>query len=283
MSSGSSTSDAIGGIAKVARKHPLICFVCLAYLLGWIAFSPLVLTNIGLGIIHRDVGIEWIVVGTFSPTVAALLTRWFSDRDFRFARISSSVSRMLFGLLVGLGLVVFGFAVLPTLFLAKAPPQGIHWSALLAASTYGVNWSTFFGGPIGEEPGWRGFALPHLQRRFGPVRGSVLLGIIWAGWHLPLFLVHGWGNVPVWAYTLMLVSVSILFTYAVNISHGSVLVAVLLHATFNTSFGILAGLCHGVPTRSPDLPYYLCAAVTTAGATVLLTRGRLGAYEETQT
>jgi membrane protease YdiL (CAAX protease family) len=47
------------------------------------------------------------------------------------------------------------------------------------------------GGPLGEEPGWRGYALPILQRRFGPVTGALVLGLVWAVWHLPLRLIPG--------------------------------------------------------------------------------------------
>lgn len=274
--SGSSPINTTNMIGGLARKHSLISFFCLAYMLGWTALLPLVLTNIGLGVIRRDIGIEWIVPATFSPTVVALWIHWFLHRNFRFVRLFPSAWRALLGLLVGVGLVVFAFSVFPAILLAEAPIRAIHWSALLAPATYAVNWSTVFGGPLGEEPGWRGFALSRMQSRFGPTRGSVLLGILWTGWHLPLFLLHGWSNVPLWAFALMLVAASILFTYAVNLSRGSALVAILLHATFNTSFGILASLCHGIPTRNPDLPYYLCAAVVTALATSLLTRGQLG-------
>lgn len=263
-------------IAGFSRKHPLISFFCLAYTLGWLALLPLVLTNIGLRVIRRDIGIEWIIPATFSPSVAALWVHWLLHGNFRFVRLFSSVWRALLGMLVGVALVVFAFSVFPAILLAKAPIREIHWPALLAPATYAVNWSTFFGGPLGEEPGWRGFALWRMQSRFGPTRGSFLLGILWTGWHLPLFLLHGWSNVPLWAFALMLVAASILFTFAVNVSRGSAVVAILLHATFNTSFGILANLCHGIATRNPDLPYYLGAAMATALATSLLTRGQLG-------
>ncbi len=251
-------------ILGFVQKYPLISFFCLAYILDWCALLPLVLTNIGLGLIHRDVGIEWIVPATFSPTVAAMCVHWLLYRNFRVARLFSSAWKMLLGLLVGVALVVFAFSVFPTTLIAKVPPRAIHWSVLLLPTTYVFNWSILVGGPLGEEPGWRGFALPRMQQRFGPTFGSILLGVLWAGWHLPLFLLQGWGNMPLWAFTLTLVALTVILTFAVNISRGSVLIAILLHATFNTSFSILASLCHGLPERSPDLPYYLCAVVTTA-------------------
>jgi membrane protease YdiL (CAAX protease family) len=171
---------------------------------------------------------------------------------------------------------MFAFAILPSIVLAKVSPQALHWSALLTPAVYGVNWSTFLGGPVNEEPGWRGFALPRLQAQFGPVVGSILLGTLWAGWHLPLFFIHGWVNVPVWAFVLMLITVSVLIAWGTNLSRFSIVVPMLMHAAFNTSSRLLGALCQGVPTREPDLPYYLCAAGAVAIAAILLTRGRLG-------
>jgi membrane protease YdiL (CAAX protease family) len=263
-------------LTRLARRQPLLVFFLLAYFLGWIGFLPLVLTNIGVGVIRADVPIEFIVVGASSPAIAALCTQWLLDRSFRICRLYSSWQRLLLGSVVGLALIIIAFVVLPGLVLVKVSPRVLHWSALLTPAVYGVNWSTFLGGPVNEEPGWRGFALPRLQARFGPVVGSILLGTLWAGWHLPLFFIHGWVNVPVWAFTLMLITDSVLITWGANLSGFSIFVPMLMHAGFNVSSRLLGGLCQGVPTRQPDLPYYLLAGGAAAVAAILLTQGRLG-------
>ncbi|PYV55980.1 MAG: hypothetical protein DMG97_17435 [Acidobacteria bacterium] len=51
-----------------------------------------------------------------------------------------------------------------------------------------------------EEPGWRGYALPRLKHEFGPLRGIVLLAILWTAWYLPMFLYKGWTTSPLWIY-----------------------------------------------------------------------------------
>jgi membrane protease YdiL (CAAX protease family) len=86
---------------------------------------------------------------------------------------------------------------------------------------------------LGEEPGWRGFALEHLQRRHSPLTASLLLAPIWALWHLPLM-----GNefpgpiIP--AFVLGLFGATLFQTWLYNRTNGSVLLQMLLHATVNT-------------------------------------------------
>lgn len=262
-------------LSCVARRQPLLVFFLLAYLFGWVGFLPLILTNVGLGVIRANVPIEFIVFGISSPSLAALCTQWLLDRNFRFCRLYSSWQRMLLGAVVGLSLTMLAYVILPGILLVKGSPRDLQWSALLTPAAYGVNWSTFLGGPLTEEPGWRGFALPRLQAKFGPVLGSLLLGVLWATWHFPLFLIH-FVNVPAWAFTIILITLSVFLTLGSNLSRFSAVVPILIHAVFNTSSRLLAALCQAVPTRQPDLRFYLIAVTTAAGAAVLLTRGRLG-------
>src|SRR5215471_20883036 len=85
-----------------------------------------------------------------------------------------------------------------------------------------------FGSPLGEEPGWRGFALPRLQQRYGPLAGSLVLGPLWALWHLPLFYT-AWGasyqiiGIPLGLllFTFVIMGTTIVMTWLFNHTKGS--------------------------------------------------------------
>ncbi len=86
-----------------------------------------------------------------------------------------------------------------------------------------------------EEPGWRGFALPLLQRRFSPLMASLLLAVIWAFWHWPLFWLgySEGGPLAVLLYSIGAAPLAILFTAAYNHSGGSLPVVILMHSSYN--------------------------------------------------
>ncbi|MBE9070542.1 CPBP family intramembrane metalloprotease, partial [Leptolyngbya cf. ectocarpi LEGE 11479] len=89
---------------------------------------------------------------------------------------------------------------------------------------------TFILGPI-EEFGWRGLALPLLQRRFVPILSALLLGGIWGIWHLPAFLLSGTPQ-SAWSFTPFLVgsvALSVMVTPLFNASRGSLLLPYLFH------------------------------------------------------
>ena len=91
-----------------------------------------------------------------------------------------------------------------------------------------------FIGPI-EEFGWRGLALPLLQRRFAPFWASIVLGVIWALWHIPAFLLSGapQSNWSFPAFFLGVVAVSVILTTMFNAARGSLLIPVLFHFQTN--------------------------------------------------
>ena len=159
-------------------------------------------------------------------------------------------------------------------------------------ATYLVSFIIIFfgGGPLGEEPGWRGFALPRLQQRFGALRATLLLGVLWVFWHLPDFLTNaqrgGPGadfatlftiNFPV--FFLMVIAMAIIFTWVFNHTRGSVFIALLLHASINT-FSIIQPLFSASSVTSTDL--FMCIGLgVPALIIIILTRGRLG-YQSDQ-
>lgn len=101
----------------------------------------------------------------------------------------------------------------------------------------------FIGGPIAEEFGWRGFALPKLQARIGALYAGLLIGVIWGLWHLPFFIFPEGasviGNIPFVWYLPLVTAWSVLFTWIYNNTNGSVLMMILFHAAINTTLGSL--------------------------------------------
>jgi uncharacterized protein len=97
------------------------------------------------------------------------------------------------------------------------------------------------GSALGEEIGWRGYALPRLQSRMSALSASLLLAPIWALWHLPLWLTGAPGRTPL-IYAAFVVSafgLSVLLTWVYNSTGGSLLLVVLLHATINLPIRLL--------------------------------------------
>jgi membrane protease YdiL (CAAX protease family) len=122
---------------------------------------------------------------------------------------------------------------------------------------------------VGEEAGWRGYALPRLLTRMGPAAASLLLGLLWAAWHLPLFWTPGApleGSSP-WLLLLALPAVSVVYTWLFRHTGGSALVAVVFHAVSNlcTMPAGLAGGGHaGVAAVVLGLQWAGAAAVLVA-------------------
>nr|WP_272902358.1 CPBP family intramembrane glutamic endopeptidase [Brevibacterium daeguense] len=145
----------------------------------------------------------------------------------------------------------------------------------LLATTYLIY---LLGGPVQEEPGWRGFALPRLQARLRPVMAAVVLGLIHCFWHAPLFLTAEWDTArhepsQFLAYLVLIVSMSIVMSWLFNGSGGSVLLAILGHNSVNWALFATAALTGR--TVESNWPAALGLAVL-AIVTIAATKGRLG-------
>jgi len=136
------------------------------------------------------------------------------------------------------------------------------------------------GGPLTEEPGWRGFALPRLQQKWGPLVGTIIVGLMWAAWHLPNYFRPDWAAVNgglsftgVATFAVAAVSMSTIITWAFNHTRGSILIAILIHASLNFSQGLTGELFPAAKNNevAPVIALAVVAVVLAIG-----TRGRLG-------
>ena len=153
-------------------------------------------------------------------------------------------------------------AGLARLFTGQAPEFSPHYLTPQFAL-----WTMAFGGPLNEELGWRGFALPRLFQRRSPLGASVGLGVLWALWHLPLFFIPGsalYGH-SFALYVVFVVCLAIFMTAAHLGTRGSVLIAVLFH----TSADATAGLWH-YTRGSPLLPLCFLLPWLVVAAAILI-------------
>ena len=129
------------------------------------------------------------------------------------------------------------------------------------------------GGPLGEEFGWRGFALPGLQTRWGWHVASVLLGVVWAAWHLPLFYSAGTvqSHLPMGLYALSAIASSVLFTWLFNRSQGSVVPVLVLHTAVNAWSLIIPVMV--LPDGSNLRPFQIVVGILALTAVALLVLG----------
>ncbi len=135
-------------------------------------------------------------------------------------------------------------------------------------------------GPLGEETGWRGFALPRLQQQYGAFRASLILGLLLALWHLPLYIILASGgglgpfNPAIFVInTLQIMILTILITWVFNNAKGSLLITILLHSASNTAGAYIAKLIPVFPPLSGLVAFALFIACTLL--VLVFTRGRL--------
>ena len=268
-------------------RYPLTFYFLIAYGFAWLVWVPLALSKDGACLLsfHSPIGASAsVVVASFvGPFLSAFIMTGITEGRAGIGRLLRRCALWRVGLgwylfaLIGVPMIlVLGVIVLPG---AMASFKGL--GSLVALPWLGQVVYVFFHGPLGEEPGWRGFALPRLQRLHGPLVASLILGPLWALWHLPFFWVPAWSFPPtllnVGMFVLAAIPLTIVMTWVFNNTKGSVLMAILVHATFDFTFVILNLLFTApiVTDYGSTLPMLTgCGAV--ALLVIALTRGRLG-------
>jgi membrane protease YdiL (CAAX protease family) len=139
-------------------------------------------------------------------------------------------------------------------------------------------------GPLWEEPGWRGFALPRLQMQFGPIVGTLILGVLWALWHIPGYF-GGWMALGIFPLIVSGVAFSIIATWVYNNTRGSILLMILLHSSSNAAISVGSKVLPTNLSESmnsfvysgwiPTITYSIIALIV-----VIATRGKLSYKKE---
>jgi membrane protease YdiL (CAAX protease family) len=254
------------------QRAPLLGFFALTFAWSWVcwALSPAIRPQL-----------PWLATllmfaGSFGPSLAAIVVV-ASNR--RVEGLRAWLSRCLqwrigwgwwaFALLLPLVVMLLAAGLQIALGgdIATAPASG-H----LLMTVVNLPLVLLLGGPLGEEFGWRGYALPVLQDRLGWRAASLGLGLVWGVWHLPLFFIDGTAqaHIPLALFLLSVVAMSVVFAWLVNRTSGSVVAALLFHTAINFWPSVVPVL----PTEGSYRPYaFVVATLVLLALVALLTSG----------
>jgi len=215
--------------------YPVVAFFVGAYAYTWIISAPALFME------PSWTAAILIYVGSFGPPVSAALVTWLRGEDVRaWAR---QITRWRVGWqwwVVAFGLPIAIVGIVTAILVGIGGPVDLTQATpspvlVLVVFLFGLTVS----GGLNEEPGWRGFAQPRLNERYGALTASLIVGVVWAGWHLPYFFAPITPHsefTPVnqigWFFGILLLSVILAWAYN---GTGSVLIVMVLHAMANTA------------------------------------------------
>jgi len=216
---------------QLVRAHPVLAFYALAFPLSWRAY--------GVALFHPggELGLD-----PYGPLVAAVVVTAVGGgleglKSWARTLLRWRARPWLYAFALGVPLLLTLVGIGANVALGATPPPAEKWSG----------WPTLLlvfplvmvlGGPLGEEPAWRGLALARVAERRPMLQASLAVGVVWFAWHLPLLLARPG---EVWPGLVGILSASVVFGWLYQRSNGVVLLPLLMHTAQNTFGGEFAG------------------------------------------
>ena len=212
-------------LTAIIQRYPLPAYFLLAYAFAWI-LAPLIAVSPMYGL-----------PGLFAPTLAAILVSWATDGRAQAGLLLRKLTIWRVNLVWYL--VALGLPFLIS-FVASASGKYLNSKSSYELAPLTPLGLVVFVLVVGEELGWRGYAQPELEKRYSPLVAALILGVLWGFWHLPNFYIPSLPHyeIPLPAFVIYTTGLSVLAAWLLKHTHGSVLIATLLHGATNT-FGFL--------------------------------------------
>jgi len=207
-------------------------FLALTFGLSWVPMALFMIFPDQLTPIFGEISTSnpFFLLAVYAPGISGIFLVW---RHHGLKGVGSFFRRLLIWrapiqwwlfLLLGIPAIIYAAAAIKGTI--REPFPFAPWILVFPALV-----QSLLLGPMGEEFGWRGLVLPLLQRRFSPFWASLLLGVVWAVWHAPAFLMSGtpqsaWSFGP---FFLGLIAIAVILTPLFNASRGSLSIAILYH------------------------------------------------------
>lgn len=274
-------------IAGFVRRRPLLSYFALSFAVPWALWAVLIASGRALNPVF---GAALLFLGVAAPSASALALAWLAGGGRGLGDLAASVlrwkvaPRWYLAAVLGPIAVMLLAVALNAILGGSVPNPSAFWRLLLIVPAFAA--ILFFLGPLEQELGWRGYALPMLQSRHSALFSALAVGLLWGLWHLPLFWAPGTPqyssiqenpSAP-WLIAVAVLydtSLSVLFAWLYNSSGGSTLIAVLFHASIDTALVVpmLLGLTSGSLTGNSSIFLLFLGLVFLWIAAVLLSVG----------
>ena len=218
---------------KWLKRNDVAVFLFLAFALSWwpwpltlmnpnstpmIPWGPMVAAFIVLGLTQGWAGVKRLLTDMFRWRVGP---RWYA-----------------FAFLVPMAITITA-VYLNAAMGAPVPPASVFAANELLLLIPSLAITTLIAGPFTEEPAWRGFYLPRLQARYSAMVSSLIVGVIWWSWHLPLMVSDPTGQRPPLQFLALTLAFSIIYTWIYNNAKASLFLIAVVHGVTNTFAGFL--------------------------------------------
>ena len=261
------------------RAHQLVAFFVLTFGISWSLNGLVIVAGMEMS------WVRWALSGFLSaagPAIAAAVVVHLGDDELRTWargivkwRVHPAWYAAAIGIPAAIALGAAGGAAL-----AGGPIDFDSFSPALLPLVFGIVLGTFIGGGQ-EEIGWRGFAQPELQQRYGATAAALVIGVVWGSWHLPLFFDplaphSGWPLVSQVAYFFGITGFSVLLAWVYNGTGGSILLVMVMHGANNALGGALVPLdvdrvvIDGVADYGALVSLYVSNAAVTVGLAIFV-------------
>ncbi len=234
-------------MTRSTSSGSLLAFFFFTYALMWTCFI-----SVAAGVIPSPLRQPVILLGVFAPSLVALSLTARAEGAPGVRALLRRVgqwqvaARWYLFAVTYLAAIKLVAALVHRLAMGRWPQFGdVPWYLMIAAIVFST--------PVqaGEEIGWRGYALPRLTERFGLGLASILLGLIWAFWHLPQFFIpeaDTYGQSFI-VYVLQVTPLSVAIAWLYARTHGSLLLPMLMHASVNNTKDIVPSAVPGATNR----------------------------------
>lgn len=230
-------------MAKFPDQNPILSFILTTFFISYIVGF---IFAIFLGMLEERLGLREkpfsSVVAKYGPTLAGFITAYAIygiDGLKKLLKRGVTLNRKF--VLTALALIGPPIVVFISAYFSGLSKYGdafsISWLWLFLQL---VMFKLFLGGGFGEEFGWRGFMLPEMTKKYSYLYSTLVIGLVWALWHLPAFFLSNKGQEdPLLPFFIQVLAFSFMFTWFYMRSRESVLIVALLHASFNASMTLM--------------------------------------------